>query len=77
MTIAARLACALIHTYQYCLSPWLGSNCRFAPSCSQYAVEAIQTHGISKGIYLAVKRLLRCHPLGAHGHDPVPPAVKH
>ena len=62
-----------IRGYQYLISPLLGSNCRFYPSCSHYTIEAIETHGIIKGGYLGVRRILRCHPYSAGGMDPVPP----
>ncbi len=62
----------LIKLYQYLLSPLLGSSCRFTPTCSQYGMEAIQKHGPFKGGWLTLKRIGRCHPWGAHGHDPVP-----
>jgi len=54
------------------ISPWLGANCRFDPTCSTYAIEALQVHGILKGTWLAVKRIGRCHPWGGSGYDPVP-----
>ena len=62
----------LIRGYQYCISPMLGPHCRFTPTCSQYAVEAIRQHGFLKGITLAVKRIAKCHPFHAGGVDPVP-----
>lgn len=62
----------LIRCYQLVLSPLLGSVCRFSPSCSSYAIEAFQRHGLIKGSVLAVKRLLRCHPWNEGGYDPVP-----
>jgi len=65
----------LIRFYQYCISPLLGPRCRFYPSCSCYADEAIQHHGAMKGSYLAVRRILRCHPWHAGGYDPVPRAL--
>ncbi|MCK6692213.1 MAG: membrane protein insertion efficiency factor YidD [Thermoanaerobaculia bacterium] len=62
-----------IRVYQWTLSPLLGpSKCRFKPTCSHYAVEAIEEWGIFKGTYLAVRRILRCHPWGGFGYDPVP-----
>ncbi len=61
-----------IKAYQYLISPILGSHCRFYPSCSHYAVEAIERHGVAYGSYLAVRRLSRCHPWHAGGVDPVP-----
>ena len=63
---------ALIRFYQICISPLKPPSCRFTPTCSQYALEAFRKHGPFKGLYLAVKRILRCHPLGGHGYDPVP-----
>ncbi|EKE78312.1 membrane protein insertion efficiency factor YidD [Oceanibaculum indicum] len=63
-----------IHLYRYGISPLLGVNCRFAPSCSEYALEALATHGALKGGYLAARRILRCHPWGGSGYDPVPSA---
>ncbi|HLY71436.1 MAG TPA: membrane protein insertion efficiency factor YidD [Puia sp.] len=62
----------LIKLYQVTLSPLLGSKCRFTPSCSQYAIEALRKYGIFKGSWLAVKRISKCHPWGGHGYDPVP-----
>jgi putative membrane protein insertion efficiency factor len=62
----------LIRIYQWGISPWFGPRCRYTPSCSQYALEAFQKHGIIKGGWLALKRIGRCHPWGGHGHDPVP-----
>lgn len=58
--------------YQKAISPMLPASCRFTPTCSQYAIEAIRKHGIIKGGYLAVRRILRCNPWGGHGYDPVP-----
>ena len=62
----------LIRFYQRFLSPALGSNCIFQPSCSQYMYEAIAKHGIVRGVWLGVKRLAKCHPFHAGGYDPVP-----
>nr|BCX00806.1 MAG: putative membrane protein insertion efficiency factor [Bacteroidota bacterium] len=62
----------IIWVYQRVISPHLGPTCRFYPTCSQYAAEAIQKHGALKGTYLAVRRLLRCHPFHPGGFDPVP-----
>lgn len=61
-----------IKFYQYCISPLKPPTCRYTPTCSQYAVEAIRKYGPFKGLYLAIKRLLRCHPWGGSGYDPVP-----
>ncbi|HEX6996519.1 MAG TPA: membrane protein insertion efficiency factor YidD [Gammaproteobacteria bacterium] len=75
-TAAARLLLAAIKLYQAALSPWMGRSCRFHPTCSAYAAEAVARHGAARGAWLALKRLGRCHPWGAFGYDPVPgPAV--
>jgi uncharacterized protein len=66
------LLAALIRAYQYLIRPMLGSNCRFAPSCSDYALEAVQKHGALKGGWLALRRISRCHPYHPGGYDPVP-----
>ena len=62
----------LVRFYQLCISPFTPPSCRFTPTCSQYAIEAIRKHGPFKGLYLAIRRLLRCHPWGGSGYDPVP-----
>ncbi|MCP5169463.1 MAG: membrane protein insertion efficiency factor YidD [Hahellaceae bacterium] len=67
-----RLAVFLLKAYQYCISPLLGNNCRFYPSCSSYAITAIDRFGFLKGSFLALRRLLRCHPFAQGGLDPVP-----
>ncbi|HEX9171511.1 MAG TPA: membrane protein insertion efficiency factor YidD [Telluria sp.] len=64
----------LLRAYQLVLSPMLGQNCRFYPSCSHYAIEALKTHGAAKGGLLAARRVCRCHPWNEGGFDPVPPA---
>lgn len=69
---ATRMLTAPILFYQRYISPLTPPACRFTPTCSQYALEAIQKHGPLKGLYLAVRRLLRCHPWGGSGYDPVP-----
>jgi len=69
---AIALVVALIRVYQWLVSPWLGPACRFEPTCSRYAIEAVQRHGSVRGPWLSLKRLARCHPLGDHGYDPVP-----
>ncbi|MFC0338642.1 membrane protein insertion efficiency factor YidD [Kushneria avicenniae] len=68
------LLIALVRVYQYGISPLIGPRCRFWPTCSNYAIEAIQLHGPLRGGWLALKRILRCHPFCAGGVDPVPPA---
>jgi putative membrane protein insertion efficiency factor len=62
----------LIRFYQYVISPILGPKCRYTPTCSHYALEALQKHGPVKGLWLAIKRISSCHPWGGHGYDPVP-----
>ncbi|HVX50001.1 MAG TPA: membrane protein insertion efficiency factor YidD [Chitinophagaceae bacterium] len=62
----------LIKIYQYGISPLLGPKCRFTPTCSQYAAEALKKHGLFKGGWLALKRISKCHPGGGSGYDPVP-----
>lgn len=71
-----RIATVPIRFYQYVISPWLGPNCRFQPTCSAYAIEALGRHGVLRGSWLALRRLSRCHPLGGHGYDPVPETRK-
>ncbi|MEK9750554.1 MAG: membrane protein insertion efficiency factor YidD [Flavobacteriaceae bacterium] len=61
-----------VRAYQYLISPYTPSSCRFVPTCSEYAVEALKKHGPIKGTMLAAKRIARCHPWGESGHDPVP-----
>ncbi len=70
--LASWLLVTVIRVYQLVVSPWLGPACRFEPSCSSYAIEAIWRHGPVQGPWLAAKRLARCHPLGDHGYDPLP-----
>ena len=67
-----RILIGIIRAYQYLLSPWWGNHCRFTPTCSHYAVEALERHGALAGLWLAIKRILRCHPWSAGGYDPVP-----
>ena len=62
----------LIKVYRYLISPLLGANCRYEPSCSAYAIEAFERYGALRGGLLTVKRMGRCHPWGGHGYDPVP-----
>ena len=66
------IALASIRLYQLIVAPWLGPACRFEPSCSRYATEAIARHGVIRGSWLSLRRIGRCHPLGDSGYDPVP-----
>jgi putative membrane protein insertion efficiency factor len=72
--VIARLLIALLRAYKRWLSPLLGPRCRFVPTCSEYAMQAIARHGALRGGWLALRRIGRCHPLNPGGHDPVPPA---
>lgn len=73
LSVAAKLpVLGMIRFYQIMISPILGGNCRFYPSCSRYAYEAVSAHGPVKGSFLALKRLLKCHPFNPGGYDPVP-----
>lgn len=63
---------ALVRFYQICISPLKPATCRFTPTCSAYAIEALRKYGPIKGIWLAAKRIIRCHPWGGSGYDPVP-----
>jgi putative membrane protein insertion efficiency factor len=71
-----RIVILLIRAYQYLVSPLLGAHCRFYPSCSHYAAQAIQSHGLTRGGLLALRRLSRCHPWNPGGVDPVPPRTQ-
>tara|TARA_B100001758_G_C18233561_1_gene516677 strand:+ start:250 stop:492 length:243 start_codon:yes stop_codon:yes gene_type:complete len=62
----------IIKVYQLIISPILRGNCRFLPTCSEYAIESLKSHGLIKGIILTIKRIARCHPWGGHGYDPIP-----
>lgn len=75
MTWTIRLGLAVVRGYQLLLSPFSGGTCRFHPSCSAYAHEAIEIHGLRRGVWLSMRRLARCHPLARPGIDPVPPRV--
>ena len=66
----------LLSLYRLMISPWFGQACRFNPSCSQYTEQAITQHGIVKGGYLSMIRIVKCHPWGGSGEDPVPPVVR-
>jgi len=72
MTPGVRVGIVLVRAYQLALSPFAGGACRFTPSCSDYAIQAIQEHGAVRGLVLALRRVGRCHPLGSSGFDPVP-----
>ena len=72
MELLKKLFLLLIRFYQIGISPLIGPSCRFQPTCSQYAMIAIQRYGVVKGTYLAVRRLLKCHPFHKGGYDPVP-----
>ncbi|GAB6080907.1 membrane protein insertion efficiency factor YidD [Hydrogenophilus hirschii] len=72
MNPLARVLVVLVRGYQYLISPWLGQNCRFTPTCSQYLIEAVERHGVVRGLWLGVKRVGRCHPWHPGGDDPVP-----
>lgn len=74
--MTAKLLIGFIRAYQFTLSPFLGGSCRFLPTCSAYAVEAIATHGAWRGSGLALRRIARCHPLGTSGCDPVPARLR-
>lgn len=69
---SSRVGVAVVHVYQLLLSPFLGGACRFEPSCSAYAVTAIEQYGLLAGGKLAARRIMKCHPFGSHGIDPVP-----
>lgn len=70
--VLAKPLIGLVRLYSLLFSPWLGSNCRYQPTCSSYAIEALQVHGVVRGSWLAAKRIGRCHPWGGSGYDPVP-----
>lgn len=74
-SLAARLLAGTVRAYQLVLSPLLPVTCRYGPSCSEYAIEALARHGAWRGGWLTVKRFGRCHPLGGHGFDPVPETI--
>lgn len=72
MSVAARAVVGLIRLYQAYVSPVKGPTCRFRPTCSEYAAEAVERYGVGRGLWLAVRRVSRCHPFHAGGYDPVP-----
>jgi putative membrane protein insertion efficiency factor len=70
--VSVRVALTALRAYKLCISPYFRGSCRFLPSCADYAAEAIERHGVLRGGWLAARRLARCHPFCAAGHDPVP-----
>ena len=62
----------IIKIYQFIFSPLIGKNCRYLPTCSEYAIESLKLHGLLRGSFFAIRRILRCHPFGGHGFDPIP-----
>ena len=75
LPMGVRTALVCVHAYQLLLAPFAGGACRFSPSCSVYAVEALTQHGVWRGGRMALARVMRCHPFGSSGVDPVPPVV--
>ena len=73
MSPLARIVALPVRAYRLIGSPWVGHNCRYQPTCSAYALEALEKHGALKGTWLALRRIGRCHPWGSDGYDPVPP----
>ncbi|MDT2084835.1 MAG: membrane protein insertion efficiency factor YidD [Planktomarina sp.] len=72
MTFFSHVLAVPIRAYRLVFSPWVGFNCRYQPTCSAYALEALERHGAFKGGLLTIRRLVRCHPFGGDGYDPVP-----
>lgn len=70
--VCRRLFLLPVHFYRYCISPMFPASCRYTPTCSQYMLEAVEKYGVWRGGWLGLKRLLRCHPWGGSGYDPVP-----
>ena len=62
----------IIKIYQFIFSPLIGKNCRYLPTCSEYTIESLKLHGFFRGSFFAIKRILKCHPFGGHGFDPIP-----
>ena len=77
MSFFARALVSLVKGYQYLVSPLLGSNCRYFPSCSSYTIEAIKLHGAAKGLVMGSWRILRCNPFSKGGYEPVPGSFEH
>lgn len=74
-SFGAKILIGFIRFYQVIISPLIGPRCRFTPTCSCYGIEALKNHGMVKGGWLTIKRILKCHPLHAGGYDPVPPKI--
>ena len=68
-----RILIGLVRFYQLAISPWTPAACRFTPTCSSYAIDALREHGAARGVWLTIRRLSKCHPWGGYGYDPVPP----
>ena len=66
----------IIKIYQFIVSPLIGQNCRYLPTCSEYAIESLKLHGLLRGSFFAIRRILKCHPFGGHGFDPIPKRKK-
>ncbi|MDH5531387.1 MAG: membrane protein insertion efficiency factor YidD [Paracoccaceae bacterium] len=77
MTPLAHIVALPVRAYRLLFSPWVGHGCRYQPTCSLYALQALETHGAFKGSWLTLKRIARCHPWGGAGHDPVPDHKDH
>ena len=77
MSLLARVLSLAVHAYRYTLSPIIGPVCRYEPTCSAYALDALREHGALRGAWLAVRRIASCHPWGGSGYDPVPPHSEH
>lgn len=73
MSPLAHIVALPVRLYRLTLSPWIGTSCRFQPTCSVYSLEALEKHGAIKGTYLTIHRIIRCNPWGGSGYDPVPP----
>jgi len=77
LTPLAHIVALPVRAYRLLFSPWVGHGCRYQPTCSLYALQALETHGAFKGSWLTLKRIARCHPWGGAGHDPVPDHKDH
>jgi putative membrane protein insertion efficiency factor len=75
--VIARILIGLVRFYQLAVSPWTPAACRFTPTCSVYAIDALREHGAVRGLWLAARRIVRCHPWGGFGYDPVPSRERH